>query len=112
MLNLKTGIKASLLSALIFVGSVATTAQADHDHSSVLPYVAAGVFATMLYRNNHTHTYRYEKKHYHGHHKHGGHYGSHRRYRHNNHGHNHGHSQSYSYSNEGYQNTSKRKNRH
>ena len=113
MIDLKASLKVSLLSALILAGSVATTAQADHEHSSILPYVAAGVFATLLYKK--THTYRYEKKRYyghnnHGHNNHGGYHGSHNKHR--RHNHSHGYSNSYSYSNEGYQHKAKRKNRH
>ncbi len=109
MINLRASLKVSLLSALILAGSFATTAQADHEHSSILPYVAAGVFASLLFNN--THTYRYEKKRYNGYNNHGGSHGSYnKKYRRYN------HSQSYSrnqsYSNGGYQYKAKRKNRH
>lgn len=106
MINLKASLKVSLLSAFILAGSVATTAQADHEHSSILPYVAAGVFASLLYNN--THTYRYEKKRYYGYNDQGGYQGSYKKHR--RHDHNHGYSQSYSHG--GYQYKAKRKNRH
>lgn len=105
MLNLKAGIKVSLLSALILVGSVATTARADHEDHSILPYLAAGVIASVLLNN--TQTYRYEKKRYYGYSNHGGYQGSYKKHRRHN---NHGYSQSYS--NGGYQYKAKRKYRH
>ena len=106
MINLKTSLKVSLLSALILASSVATTAQADHEHSSILPYVAAGIFASLLYNN--THTYRYEKKRYYGYNNHGSSHGSYKKHRR----HNHSHGYKQSYSNGGYQYKAKRKNRH
>ncbi|MDH5353051.1 MAG: hypothetical protein OEY09_01300 [Gammaproteobacteria bacterium] len=85
MLNLKTGIKVSLLSALILAGSIATTARADHEGQSILPYLAAGVIASVLLNN--TQTYRYEKKRYYGYNNHGSYHRSYRKQRKHSHSH-------------------------
>lgn len=98
MINLKAGLKVSLLSVLIFAGSVSTTAQADHESNSILPFIAAGVFASLLYKN--THRYRYETKRYYSRGNHGGYHGS--RHQHRRH----------SYSQSGYQYKARRKYRH
>lgn len=72
MVILKAGLKVSLVSALLLAGSMASTAQADHNRHSILPYVAIGVFASILHNNAHSHRHHYKKKRRHGH---SGHYG-------------------------------------
>ena len=86
MANLKTGFKVSLISALLLAGSVTTTARADHDSHSILPFVALGVFAAMARYNSHSHrytttrTYRHSKRY--GHSNHGGGYSHNKRHQH------------------------------
>ena len=41
MANFKTGLKVSLISALLLAGSMTTTAQANHGHHSILPFSRA-----------------------------------------------------------------------
>lgn len=91
----KTGLKVSLISALVLVSSITTTARADHDSHSILPYVALGVFATMLHQNSHSYRYTTKRRIRHsshnGHSNHfgqGGHNGSH--YKHRQHSHSSG----------------------
>ncbi len=96
MVNFKTALKVSLVSMLLVAGSMVSTARADHNRHSIFPYVAIGVFASILYNHAHSHRYHYKKKHRHGHSGHygqnsyygqggynGGHYGSHYQYSHN-----------------------------
>lgn len=83
MVNLKTGIKVTLISAALIAGSATSTARADHDSHSILPYVAIGIFASILNNHSHSHHYRYKKERIHRHSGHG-------------HGHGHGHYSSYS----------------
>ncbi len=88
MVNLKTGIKVSIVSAALIAASVTPTVQADHNSHSILPYVAIGIFASILNNQSHSHRYRYKRKRHHGHSGHGhggGHYSSHYR-RNYNHG--------------------------
>lgn len=73
MVNLKTGLKVSLVSVLLLVGSMASTARADHNSHSILPYVAIGIFASILNNNYRSHGYRYKTKRRHGHSGHNGH---------------------------------------
>ena len=73
MVYLKTALKVTLVSAMLVAGSI-TTAQANHNDHSILPYVALGVFAGILHQNSHSHTYyHYKKKRRHGHNSHYGH---------------------------------------
>jgi len=88
----KTGLKISLISSLLLVGSITTTARADHDSHSILPFVAMGVFAAILNQNSHSRRYtttrrysystRYGQNDYKGHDDRGGY-----RYQHNQHSH-------------------------
>ena len=97
MANLKTGLKVSLISALLLAGSVTTTAWADHDSHSILPYVAIGVFATILHHNSHGHHYTTKRRYrYSTGHGHGGHYGH------------SGHRKQHSHSHGGYHNKHKK----
>ena len=92
MVNSKTGIKAAIISAIFLAGSTIPAAQADHDSHSILPYIAVGIFASILNDNSHSHRYSYKRKSHHGHSKHG----------HSKHGHSkHGHSK-YGHSNYGH----------
>ena len=76
MATLKTTAKAFLISGLLLAGSMSTAARADHNHHSVLPYIAIGVVASLWHHNSHRHhrtikhRYRYSSGHGHG-----GHYG-------------------------------------
>ncbi len=89
MIKTKTGIKVSIISALFLAGSATQVAQADHNSHSILPYVAIGVFASMLNNHSHSHRYIYKKKRHHRHRGHahyghgGGHYSAHYRRNHN-----------------------------
>ncbi len=89
MFSSKTGLKVSIISILFLAGSVTSTAQADHNSHSILPYVAIGIFASILNNNSHSHRYSYKKKRHHGHSNYGhgghnsGHYSSHYRHSHN-----------------------------
>lgn len=93
MANFKTGLKVSLISTLVLASSITTTARADHDSHSILPYVALGVFATMLHHKSHgyRHTTKRRIRHssHYGHSNHsghgGGHYGSHGKHRQHSH---------------------------
>lgn len=79
MVNFKTGIKVSIISAALIAGSVTPTVQADHNSHSILPYVAIGIFASILNDRSHSHRYRYKKKRRNGHYGYGhggGHYSS------------------------------------
>ena len=94
MINSKAGFKIAILSALFVAGSIIPAAQADHNSQSILPYVALGVFASILHNSSHSQTYRYKKKRYSGHSGYGhggqgghyghggGHYGSHYQHSH------------------------------
>jgi len=80
MATFKTGLKISVISALFLAGSITTTARADHNNHSILPYVAIGVFASILHQNAHSHRYtrttrRYSHSRHHGHNNHYGHGG-------------------------------------
>ena len=72
----KTDLKISLISVLLLSGSIATTAWADHNSHSILPYIAVGVFATILHHNSHSHSYKTKRMHSHStHYGHSNHYG-------------------------------------
>lgn len=110
MVNLKTGLKVSLISALFLAGSMTSSAQADHESHSILPYVAIGVFASMLHNSSPSYSYRYKKKRY-GHSGHNGHGRRHGHGQYSQGGHGGGHySSNYprSYSNGGYRYKNKR----
>ncbi|MCP4431674.1 MAG: hypothetical protein GY806_11900 [Gammaproteobacteria bacterium] len=82
MVNSKTGIKVSIISALFLVGSAIPAAQADHNSHSILPYIAVGIFASILNNHSHSHRYSYKRKRHHRHsghsnYGHGGHSGGH-----------------------------------
>ena len=66
MVSSKTGLKVSIISILFLAGSVTSTAQADHNSHSILPYVAIGIFASILNNNSHSHRYSYKKKRHYG----------------------------------------------
>jgi len=65
MQKLKSGLKVSLLSALILAGSLSTPVRADHERDSIVPLLAAGVFASLLFKHSYDYEYRYEKKYRH-----------------------------------------------
>jgi hypothetical protein len=91
MVNSRTGFKVAIISAIFLAGSAIPAAQADHNSHSILPYIAVGIFASMLNEHSHSHRYTYKKKRHYGHsnHRHGGHRKGHysSRYKHQ---HNHG----------------------
>lgn len=91
MVKSKTGLKVAVIAAIFLAGSAIPVAQADHNSHSILPYIAAGIFVSMLNEHSHSHRYTYKKKRYYGHskHRHGGHRKHHYSYRYK-HNHNHG----------------------
>lgn len=86
MVNSKTGFKVAIISAIFLAGSTIPAAQADHDSHSILPYIAVGIFASILNDQSHSHRYSYRKKRHYGYskHRHGGHRNGHysSRYKH------------------------------
>ena len=85
----KPVLKVSLISTLLLAASITTTAQANHNSHSVLPYVAIGVFATLLHQNSRRHHHTITRKYSHSTHcGHNGHNSSH--YQHNQHSHSSG----------------------
>ena len=91
MVYSRKGIKVAVISAIFLAGSVIPAARADHNSHSIIPYIAAGIFASILSEQSHSHRYSYKKKRYYGHpkHRHGGHRYGHNSYRYK-HNHNHG----------------------